>query len=72
MKQLIKTTAVFASLFFSLAATTFFVPPLIKKEVMAKPVPDAKIQAAILLDVSGSMNGLIEQAKEKIQRTWRL
>ena len=72
MKQLIKTTAVFASLFFSLATTAFFVPPPVKKEDKAKPVPDAKIQAAILLDVSGSMNGLIEQTKEKIQRTWRL
>ena len=72
MKQLFKSTTVFASLFFSLAITAFFVPPPGKKEVMAKPVPGAKIQAAILLDVSGSMNGLIEQTKEKIQRTWRL
>ena len=39
---------------------------------MAKPASEVKIQAAILLDVSGSMNGLIEQTKEKIQRTWRL
>jgi len=47
----------------------FFVTPPGKKEIMAKPVSDAKIQAAIILEVSGSMNGLIEQANEKIQRT---
>ena len=37
-------------------------------EPVAKPVTkeSAKIQVAILLDVSGSMEGLIKQAKEQL------
>lgn len=31
-----------------------------------RPAPQPKIQAAILLDVSGSMNGLIDQAKQQL------
>jgi hypothetical protein len=66
MKRLFKPTAVIIFLFFSLTITAFFVPPPIKEKAKAKPVAGAKIQAAILLDVSGSMNGLIEQAKAQL------
>jgi hypothetical protein len=66
MKRLFKPTAIIISLFSSLAITAFFVPLPTKEKVKATPVAAAKIQAAILLDVSGSMNGLIEQAKAQL------
>jgi hypothetical protein len=55
-------------LFKFLAAATLitfpgFEKPVIKTEAPLPPPATAKIQAAILLDVSGSMEGLIEQAK---------
>ena len=44
----------------SIIAFAAFTPP------EKKPVATPKIQAAILLDVSGSMDGLIEQAKAQL------
>ena len=65
------TTPLF--MFFSfIAIAIFFVaarPIKVQKQAaIAKPIVDtnAKIQVAILLDVSGSMDGLIEQAKSQL------
>jgi len=66
MKQLFRPTPVIISLICCIAITAFFVPPPIKQQSNTKAVAGAKIQAAILLDVSGSMNGLIEQAKAQL------
>jgi hypothetical protein len=41
-------------------------PKLIQQTVFAKPKPSPKIQVAVLLDVSNSMDGLIEQAKAQL------
>lgn len=46
--------------------TQSLITPALKKENPAAPAPEAKIQAAILLDVSNSMDGLIEQAKAQL------
>lgn len=63
----------FSAKLFSLAFLSFGVVALMS--LSEKPAPDApavkkpvqaKIQAAILLDVSGSMDGLIEQAKAQL------
>ena len=66
MQFILKPAAVFA---FSLFATQDYskpgkkiTPPATVQSVNATP----KIQAAILLDVSGSMDGLIEQAKSQL------
>ena len=66
MKQLFRPTPVIISLICCIAITAFFVPPPINQQSNTKAVAGAKIQAAILLDVSGSMNGLIEQAKAQL------
>jgi hypothetical protein len=66
MKILSASAAVFI---FSIAA---FIPPSLTapqnkvNTVNAKSNKDPKIQVAILLDVSGSMSGLIEQAKAQL------
>jgi hypothetical protein len=66
MKILSASAAVF---FFSIAAfspSSFNVPDINTKVKSTKPVKTPKIQAAILLDVSNSMDGLIEQAKAQL------
>jgi hypothetical protein len=65
-----KTLSAFATVFI-LTITGFMTLSLIKPEIRAqintpKINKDPKIQAAILLDVSGSMGGLIEQAKAQL------
>ena len=66
MQFILKPAAVFA---ISLFATHDFSKP---EQKITPPVPvqvnkfNPKIQAAILLDVSGSMDGLIEQAKSQL------
>ncbi len=65
MNLLLKPAAVFFSAYLMLSL------PVINNEPLTKPVPvpknnNPKIQAAILLDVSNSMDGLIEQAKAQL------
>jgi hypothetical protein len=62
--KLKSTIIVFASILIAAITLTAFTKssPQNKKNNTAQP----KIQAAILLDVSGSMNGLIEQAKAQL------
>lgn len=62
MKLLFKPATIFF-LFISTAATMALTRP-VTKPVAKKATP--KIQAAILLDVSNSMDGLIEQAKAQL------
>jgi len=51
----------------SLFLTLAFIQPKKKEQVVEKPnTSQPKIQVAILLDVSGSMSGLIEQAKAQL------
>lgn len=68
MKLLFSPTAAVMSIYFCLALADTVKP---EKMEMAIPVrisqeDNPKIQAAILLDVSGSMDGLIEQAKAQL------
>jgi hypothetical protein len=51
------------ALLFSLVIFGFTTPP---SKITQQPVQEKKIQVAILLDVSGSMTGLIEQAKSQL------
>lgn len=65
MKQLFKPVVLIT--FFSTIANLAFGVPLRNNNFKNEnPVSSPKIQAAILLDVSGSMNGLIEQAKAQL------
>ncbi|HEX6333452.1 MAG TPA: hypothetical protein VFZ78_04440 [Flavisolibacter sp.] len=66
MSLLLKTTAaaLVATLFSGAASTNSNSSPAVENPVTTKK--EAKIQAAILLDVSGSMTGLIEQAKSQL------
>lgn len=43
-----------------------FINPLLAHELPSVPVKESKVQLAILLDTSGSMNGLIEQTKTQL------
>jgi hypothetical protein len=66
MGPLFKPTAAIFSLFFSFI---FMGPAIAGKNAVKTTVPlnpNPKIQAAILLDVSNSMDGLIEQAKAQL------
>jgi hypothetical protein len=66
MGPLFKPSAAVFSVFFSLALLNFTLPGK-KTETTANSVnANPKIQAAILLDVSNSMDGLIEQAKAQL------
>jgi hypothetical protein len=65
MKPTLKPAATVFSLFLALAMVDFTLPDK-KVPQHEAPVKNQKIQAAILLDVSGSMNGLIDQAKEQL------
>lgn len=66
MKPLLRPTAAVFSIFLGLAFIDSAIP--VKKPVLVvtPPAEEPKIQAAILLDVSGSMQGLIEQAKAQL------
>lgn len=70
MNLLFRPTAAVLSIFLALgvADTTINNIKSAKKksQVLASTTGEQKIQAAILLDVSGSMNGLIEQAKAQL------
>ena len=59
------STAVF-SVFFSLALFNSLIPGKKAEKTTVTVNPNPKIQAAILLDVSNSMDGLIEQAKAQL------
>ncbi len=61
MRPIVKLLALLAPI----AIFSFANPPVKKTETLTKPT-ERKIQVAILLDVSGSMNGLIEQAKSQL------
>ncbi len=66
MIPLFRPSAAVFSIFFSLALLDSTLP---RKKAETKPVAvnaNPKIQAAILLDVSNSMDGLIEQAKAQL------
>ena len=66
MAQLFRPSAAVFSFFFSLALLNSVIPGK-KTETTVKNVnANPKIQAAILLDVSNSMDGLIEQAKAQL------
>lgn len=66
MATLFKPSAAVFSFFFSLTLLNSIIPGN-KTGTIAKPVnSNPKIQAAILLDVSNSMDGLIEQAKAQL------
>src|SRR5688572_22072463 len=65
MKPTLKPSVTVFSLFLALAMVDFTLPDK-KVPQHDAPVKNQKIQVAILLDVSGSMNGLIDQAKEQI------
>ena len=64
MNFLFKPSITVFSLFFGLAIVDFIRTE--EKSVIIAPKENPKIQVAILLDVSGSMNGLIEQAKAQL------
>jgi hypothetical protein len=64
MNQQIKTAAATLLLFTSIVILSFTNAPKQSFSTVKPAVP--KIQAAILLDVSGSMDGLIEQAKAQL------
>ena len=51
---------------FTTAIITSFTKPTIQKSIAFSRYKSSKIQAAILLDVSNSMDGLIEQAKSQL------
>jgi len=65
MKQLFKPAA-FVTFFSTIAILAIGAPLCNYNFKNENPVSNPKIQAAILLDVSGSMNGLIEQAKAQL------
>jgi hypothetical protein len=64
MKQKIILPAIALMLFSAFILSSFVAPSSYTKKENKPPQP--KIQAAILLDVSGSMDGLIEQAKAQL------
>ena len=65
MGLLFKPSATAFSVLFSLALMNSVIPG--NKETVTKSInQNPKIQAAILLDVSNSMDGLIEQAKAQL------
>jgi hypothetical protein len=66
-----KTKSLFPSLFAALLATAMVNLAAAKEPVTkpAKETPKPLVQIAILLDTSGSMQGLIEQAKSQL---WRI
>jgi hypothetical protein len=59
-------TVVFSCLYFFLISISAFSQPLTIKTNTTTDKDNPRIQVAILLDVSGSMDGLIEQAKTQL------
>jgi hypothetical protein len=66
MNQLLKPAAVTLFMVTALILSAFTDPQKIKAPVSTPLNYNPKIQVAILLDVSGSMDGLIEQAKAQL------
>src|SRR5882672_5783595 len=66
MKALFKPTAAAILVFTAMSSMAFTKPPIKFHKIKHAPVVAPKIQAAILLDVSNSMDGLIEQAKAQL------
>ena len=66
MKLLFSPALAVFSIFCGLAVIDTTIESKQSQHVPVAPAKHPKIQAAILLDVSGSMNGLIEQAKAQL------
>src|SRR5688572_9232266 len=66
MKLLFSPALAVFSIFCGLAVIDTSIESKKSQPLPVAPAKNAKIQAAILLDVSGSMNGLIEQAKAQL------
>jgi len=66
MKALFKPTTAAILVFTAMSSMAFVKPPIKLHKLKHAPVVVPKIQAAILLDVSNSMDGLIEQAKAQL------
>lgn len=66
MKHTLKLLIATLTLVSSLTMLAFTSPDKKKKSPIKKTIAQPKIQAAILLDVSNSMDGLIEQAKAQL------
>jgi hypothetical protein len=66
MKQLLKPLTLIIFSFTTILFLSFYNPKSYTAEKVIKKNFNPKIQAAILLDVSGSMDGLIEQAKAQL------
>lgn len=66
MQFILKPAAVFSISFFALYYFSNPEQKIVPATVVTTHNPNPKIQAAILLDVSGSMDGLIEQAKSQL------
>jgi len=66
MNPLFKPSAAVFSIFFGLAMLDTVIPEINQIVPVTSKPATPKIQAAILLDVSGSMDGLIEQAKTQL------
>lgn len=68
-KLLLSCSMLFSFAFMALSCTQAAPRNIVEEKEIAAPVKSAnatKIQVAILLDVSGSMDGLIEQAKSRL------
>jgi len=66
MKALYKPATFAILIATAISLTAFTVPPVKKHKTIPAPKATPKIQVAILLDVSNSMDGLIEQAKAQL------
>ncbi len=66
MQSILKPAAVFAISLFTTHHFSTFEKKITTPSIIQVNNPNPKIQAAILLDVSGSMDGLIEQAKSQL------
>jgi len=64
MKKLILTISLLLTSFSLMSCTNVTANP--SQNLVTKPEENTKIQVAILLDTSGSMDGLIEQAKSRL------
>lgn len=66
MKALYKPAAFAILIAIAISFTAFIAPPSKKQKTVIAPKATPRIQVAILLDVSNSMDGLIEQAKAQL------
>ncbi|NIL96389.1 MAG: VWA domain-containing protein [Planctomycetales bacterium] len=67
--MLARKTRIVAALIVLFATFTQPLTPAVAKEVAPPRTPNPKIQMAILLDCSGSMSGLIHQARTQLWKT---